>query len=60
MEKSTQISTKIKYQKKALNASVILIDSFYEKYKIYYLQVFLVECKYDIKEKRSLSLLLTT
>ena len=62
MEKSTQIFTIIKYQKKSLGVfclSVILIDSVYKKDKNYYRQVFLEECKYVVK-KRSLSLLLIT
>ena len=54
--KSTAIFKIIKYKKKALNVficlSVILIDSVYEKDKNYYLQVFLEECKYVVKEKK--------
>ena len=40
--------------------SVILIDSIYRKDKSYYPQVFLEKCKYVVKEKNRLSLLLTT
>ena len=40
--------------------SVILTDSVYKKDKNYYPQVFLEECKYVVKEKRRLNLLLTT
>ena len=40
--------------------SVILIDSVYKKDKNYYLQVFLEKCKYAVKEKRRLRLLMTT
>ena len=39
--------------------SVILIDSVFRTEKNYYLQVFL-ECKYVVKEERSLSILLMT
>ena len=39
--------------------SVILIDLVYRKAKDYYPQVFLGECKYVVKKKRRLSLLLT-
>ena len=39
---------------------VILIDSVYRTDKIYYPQVFLEECKYVVKEKRCLSILLMT
>ena len=52
MEKSTAIFTIMKYQKKALCVSVILIDSVYKKDKNYYPQVFLEECKYVVKEKK--------
>ena len=53
MEKSTQIFTKIKYQKKVLNVfclSVILIDSFFRKcsnYKNVFRRI-----KYVVKEKK--------
>ena len=54
MEKSTQTSTIIKYQKKVLNVfclSVILIDYIF-KTGNYYPQVFLEECKHVVKEKK--------
>ena len=40
-------------------SSVILIDSVYRTGKNYYSQVFLEECKYFVKEKKILSMLLT-
>ena len=52
MEKSTQISAIIKYQKKALKSicpSVIV----YRKHKDCYPEVFLEECKYVAKEKNT-------
>ena len=54
MEKSTQIFTIIKYQKKVLFIclSVILINSVLRTCKNYYAQVFLEECKYVAKEKK--------
>ena len=55
MEKSTQISTIIKYQKKVLNLfflSVLLIDSVFRAGKSYYPEVPLEECKYVVKEKK--------
>ena len=70
MEQSTQITTTIKYQKKILNIfvpkedsqyiclTVILIDSVFRTGKNYYLQVFLEECKYVVKEKKVPSILL--
>ena len=39
-------------------SSVILIDSVFITDKNYYLQVFLEECKYVVKEKKILSILL--
>ena len=39
--------------------SVILIDSIFRAGNNYYLRVFLEECKYVVKEKRMLSILLT-
>ena len=53
--KSTQIFTTIKNQEKILNVfviSVILIDSVYRKNKSHP-QVFLGECKYFFKEKKT-------
>ena len=52
MEKSTHIFTIIKYQKKVLNLSVILIDYVFRIGKNYYPQVFLNECKFVAKEKK--------
>ena len=49
--KSTQIFTMIKYWKKVLSVSVILIDSVYGTGKNYY-QVFLEEYKYPVNEKK--------
>ena len=40
--------------------SVILIDYVFRTGKSYYSQVFLEDCKYVVKEKRCLSILLTT
>ena len=63
MKKSTQDFIIIKYHKKVLNLfclSVILIDSLFRTDKIYYAQEFLEECKYIVKEKRCLDILLTT
>ena len=40
--------------------SVILIDSVFEMGKNYYPQVLLEECKYIVKEKRRLGILLKT
>ena len=56
MEKSTQNSTIIKYQKKVLNLFicqwfVIWINSVFRTGKNYYPQVFLEECKYIVQEK---------
>ena len=58
MEKSTQFFTIVKYQKKAFSVlSKSNIDWFsykvYKKDEDYYPQVFLEECKYAFKEKRS-------
>ena len=54
MEKSTQISPIILYQKKVLNLFVINFDQFcfFNSFKNYYLQVFLGECKYVTKENK--------
>ena len=56
MEKSTQIFTLIKCQKKGFSVyfflSVILIDSVCRICKIYYLQVFLGGFKYVVKQKK--------
>ena len=55
MEKSTQIFTVIKYQKKGsqfICLSVFLIDSVFNAGKNYYPQVFLEECKNVVKEKK--------
>ena len=55
MEKSTQIFTVIKYQKKGsqfICLSVFLIDSVFNTGKNYYPQVFLEECKNVVKEKK--------
>ena len=43
-----------------ISLSVVLIKSVFKTGKNYYPQVFLEECKYVIKEKRRLSILLTT
>ena len=55
-EKSAQIFTIIKYQKKVFNLfiwlSVILIDSVFRTGKVSYPQVFLEECEHVIKEKK--------
>ena len=55
MEKSKQIFSTIKYQKKALNVliklTVKLIDSIYRRDKNYCLQVFLKEFKYTVNKK---------
>ena len=55
MEKSKQIFSTIKYQKKALNVliklTVKLIDSIYRRDKNYCLQVFLKEFKYIVNKK---------
>ena len=40
--------------------SVILVKSVYKTRKNYYTQMLLKECKYVVKEKRCLSILLTT
>ena len=57
-EKSAQIFTIIKYQKKVFNLfiwlSVILIDSVFRTGKVSYPQVFLEECEHVIKEKKIL------
>ena len=66
MERSTQIFTIIKYQKKAVKQfflSVIPIDSVYRKEENYYpLKTLKEECKYVVKEKKKKkkSLLLRT
>ena len=54
MEKSTQISLIILYQKKVLNLFVINFDQFcfFNSFKNYYLQVFLGECKSVMKENK--------
>ena len=54
MEKSTQISPIILYQKKVLNLFVINFDQFcfFNSFKNYYLQVFLGECKSVTKEHK--------
>ena len=54
MEKSTQISPIILYQKKVLNLFVINFDQFcfFNSFKNYYLQVFLGECKSVTKENK--------
>ena len=55
MEKSKQIFSTIKYQKKALNVliklTVKLIDSIYRRDKNHCLQVFLKEFKYIVNKK---------
>ena len=53
MEKSTQIFTMIKYQKKTLNVLSISIGSIYKKDKNYYPQVFLEEFKYVVTVKKT-------
>ena len=52
MEKSTQISTIVKYQKKILNVLVILIHSVFRTGNNHYPQVLSEEYKYVVKEKR--------
>ena len=53
MEKSAQIFTITKYQKKAFSClSEILINSVFRIGKNYFPQVFLQECKYVVKKKR--------
>ena len=57
MEKSTQIFTIIKYQKKTSQCiclSVILINSVYSKDKNYHPRAFLEECKYVFKRNKML------
>ena len=57
MEKSTQISyTQRRFSTYFL--SVMLIDSIFKTGKNYYPEVFLEECKYVVKEKKCLSILL--
>ena len=56
MEKSTQIFTIIKYQKKTSQCiclSVILINSVYSKDKNYHPRAFLEECKYVFKRNKT-------
>ena len=56
MQKSTQILTIIKGQRKILNLfaclSAILIDSVFSTGKNYYPEVFAEECNYVVKEKK--------
>ena len=47
-----------KKDSKFIHLSVILIDSVFRAYKNYYPQVFVEECKYFVKKKRCLSILL--
>ena len=51
---------KQKESSKSICLSVILVDSVFRTGKNYYPQVFLEECKYVVKKKRCLSILLTT
>ena len=54
MEKSTNFHNNkiLKEGSQCIWLSVILIDSIYRKNSNYYLQVFLEECKYAVKEKK--------
>ena len=66
MEKSTQTSLTIKYQKKVIYIyiyiyiclSVVFLDSSFRMGKNFNLQVFLEECKCVIKDKKITSILL--
>ena len=60
MEKSTQISTIVKYQKKILNVLVILIHSVFRTGNNHYPQVLSEEYQYVVKEKRFWRILLMT
>ena len=60
MEKSTQIFSKIKYQKEVVNVSVSVYYSFcLQKRGKLLSQALLEEYKYAVKEKKMSSLLLT-
>ena len=58
MEKRTQWKIP-KGDSQCIYLSVILIDSIFRAGNNYYLRVFLEECKYVVKEKRMLIILLT-
>ena len=58
MEKRTQWKIP-KGDSQCIYLSVILIDSIFRGGNNYYLRVFLEECKYVVKEKRMLIILLT-
>ena len=63
MEKSTQISNNNRIPKEGpqfIFLSLILIDSVFRTGRNYYPHVFVEECKYAVKEKKCLSILLTT
>ena len=58
-EKSIQIFMEIKYQKQVLNV-LSNIDSDFRTSKNYYPKLYLEKCKYVIKEKRCINILLAT